>query len=77
MPGSTTIAHTHWGSTIAPDDARRLASVLHELARLLRLEGPNRLTDAQVAALCGGRTHRREEFTHWVEDLTRGLDHRA
>ncbi|MGW1894242.1 hypothetical protein ACWCP6_28965 [Streptomyces sp. NPDC002004] len=77
MPGSTFLGHAHGADAIEHGDAVRLAGVLHEMAALLAMSGPNRLTDAQVGALCGGRMHDREEFTAWVLRVARELDHRT
>ncbi|MEV1054793.1 hypothetical protein ACFWZR_23525 [Streptomyces sp. NPDC059017] len=65
MPGSTTLGPGHGVDAIEHSDARRLASVMKELHRLLAA-GPDRITDPQVAALCGDEAHHREEFTDWV-----------
>ncbi|WP_455361829.1 hypothetical protein [Streptomyces sp. SYSU K21746] len=73
MPGSTTLGGGHGPDTIAHTDAIRLASVLQEMSVLLRVQGPNRLTDAQVSALCGGQVHQRTEFAEWVASLAREL----
>lgn len=66
MPGSTTLGPGHGVDAIEHSDAQRLASVMKELHRLLEAAGPDRITDPQVAALCGGEAHHREEFTDWV-----------
>lgn len=77
MPGSVTISHHHEAVMIDHTDAERLAAVLDEAARLLDATGPNRLTDAQVAALCQGDVHRREELSHWVRMLAREVHSRV
>ncbi|MFE7774675.1 hypothetical protein ACFU5O_12350 [Streptomyces sp. NPDC057445] len=74
MPGSTTLGPGHGVDSIEHTDARRLASVMKEMHRLLTESGPNRITDPQVAALCGGEAHRREEFTEWVGRLAGQLE---
>ncbi|MGW1883110.1 hypothetical protein [Streptomyces sp. NPDC001970] len=74
MPGSTTLGAGHGVDAIEHSDAQRLASVTKELRRLLELEGPNRITDPQVAALCGGQSHHRDEFTDWVGRVAAELE---
>ncbi|MEU0394385.1 hypothetical protein ABZ208_16685 [Streptomyces sp. NPDC006208] len=74
MPGSTTLGPGHGVDVIDHPDAQRLASVMRELHRLLDMAGPNRITEAQVAALCGGEAHHREEFTRWVDGAARRLE---
>ncbi|WP_338673128.1 hypothetical protein V1460_08585 [Streptomyces sp. SCSIO 30461] len=66
MPGSTTLGSGHGVDAIDHADARRLASLMRDLYRLLDGAGPHRLTDPQVAALCGAQPHSRDEFTGWV-----------
>ncbi|MCX4587598.1 hypothetical protein [Streptomyces sp. NBC_01481] len=77
MPGSTTLKAGHGVDPIEHTDAVRLASVLRELSGLLTVDGPNRLTDAQVSALCGGQVQHRQEFTEWVDRLARELSRRV
>ncbi|MFI9328228.1 hypothetical protein ACIGZJ_11870 [Kitasatospora sp. NPDC052868] len=69
MPGSSTISHHE--ATVALDhmDAKRLATVLDELAYLLEIPGPNRINDAQLAALCEGRAPDRAELSRWSRAL--------
>ncbi|MER7819741.1 hypothetical protein QRN89_24690 [Streptomyces chengbuensis] len=74
MPGSTTLGPGHGVDAIEHPDAQRLASVTKELHRLLEAAGPDRITDPQVAALCGGGAHRREEFTDWVGRVAHQLE---
>ncbi|MFJ6633150.1 hypothetical protein ACIQMR_17450 [Streptomyces sp. NPDC091376] len=73
MPGSTTLGPGHGADAIEHPDAQRLASVLTELHRLLDAAGPDRITDPQAAALCGGKAHR-DEFTEWVGRVARQLE---
>ncbi|MER7516415.1 hypothetical protein [Streptomyces sp. NPDC126499] len=74
MPGSTTLGPGHGVDAIDHPDAQRLTSVMRELHRLLTAPGPDRMTDAQVAALCGGGAAGRAEFTAWVERVVRRLE---
>ncbi|AWK10905.1 hypothetical protein SSP531S_30060 [Streptomyces spongiicola] len=74
MPGSTTLGPGHGADAIEHPDAQRLASVMKELHRLLTAAGPDRITDPQVAELCGGEAHRREEFTDWVDRVAHQLE---
>ncbi|MCD0483718.1 hypothetical protein [Streptacidiphilus sp. ASG 303] len=77
MPGSVTISRHHEAVMVDHTDAQRLAAVLGEVARLLEEAGPDRLTDAQVAALCGGQPHHREELDRWIRALAGDLHHRV
>ncbi|MFC4611634.1 hypothetical protein [Streptomyces maoxianensis] len=77
MPGSTTLGGGHGVDSIEHTDAVRLASVLREMSGLLSVDGPNRLTDAQVSALCGGQVHHRQEFGEWVARVARDLTQRV
>ncbi|MGW7369004.1 hypothetical protein ACWGI8_37660 [Streptomyces sp. NPDC054841] len=74
MPGSTTLGAGHGVDVIDHLDAQRLAAMMKEMGRLLAVSGPNRITDPQVAALCGGEAHHRDEFTDWVGRVARKLD---
>ncbi|MCT4354233.1 hypothetical protein M5362_13950 [Streptomyces sp. Je 1-79] len=74
MPGSTTIRPGHGTDPIEHLDAVRMTALMKELHRLLTEPGPDRITEAQAAALCGGEAPRREEFTEWVERLARDLE---
>ncbi|MFE0735239.1 hypothetical protein [Streptomyces sp. NPDC058855] len=73
MPGSTTLGPGHGVDAIDHPDAQRLASVMRELYGLLTSTGPDRMTDAQVAAVSGGAQDR-EAFTSWVESVTGRLE---
>ncbi|MEU0369231.1 hypothetical protein ABZ070_03030 [Streptomyces sp. NPDC006283] len=73
MPGSTTLKAGHGVDPIEHTDAVRLASVLRELNGLLTEDEPNRLTDAQVRALCAGQEHDRQEFGVWLARVTQDL----
>ncbi|MDH6137709.1 hypothetical protein P3T37_007142 [Kitasatospora sp. MAA4] len=81
MPGSVTIGHTEAVSTVEHTDAIRLAEVLDELGHLLAVQGANRLSDAQVDALCAGqsagRPQGREELARWCRTLAAQLHHDA
>lgn len=77
MPGSTTLGPGHGVDSIEHTDAVRLTSVLREMSALLAMDGPNRLTDAQVSALCGGQVHHRQEFSEWVARVARDLGRQA
>ncbi|WP_405998301.1 hypothetical protein [Streptomyces sp. NBC_00829] len=77
MPGSTTLGPGHGVDPIEHSDAVRLASVLREMSGLLAMDGPNRLTDAQVSALCAGQAHHRQEFGEWVERVAKELTRRV
>ncbi|MFD8207497.1 hypothetical protein ACFV2S_14060 [Streptomyces sp. NPDC059695] len=74
MPGSTTIGPGHGVDAIEHIDALRTLSLLKELHRLLTAPGPDRITDAQAAALGGGENRSREEFTAWVERVAHDLE---
>lgn len=73
MPGSTTIGPGHGVDAIEHLDALRMLSLMKELHRLLTEPGPDRFTDAQVAALRGD-AHHREGLTDWVERMARDLE---
>ncbi|WP_406062493.1 hypothetical protein OG462_30460 [Streptomyces sp. NBC_01077] len=73
MPGSTTLGPGHGVDAIEHLDALRMMSLMKELHRLLTVPGPDRITDAQAAALSGGEDHPREEFTAWLERVARDL----
>ncbi|MFD7320209.1 hypothetical protein ACFV9D_03820 [Streptomyces sp. NPDC059875] len=74
MPGSTTLGPGHGVDAIEHLDALRMMSLMKELHRLLTEPGPDRLTDAQAAALRAGEGHHREGFTDWVERMARDLE---
>ncbi|MGW4748812.1 hypothetical protein ACWEPR_28875 [Streptomyces sp. NPDC004290] len=73
MPGSTTLRPGHGVDAIEHGDALRTLSLLKELRRLLTATGPDRITDAQAAAL-GGGSGSREELAAWVERVARDLE---
>jgi hypothetical protein len=58
---------------IGKADAERLSFVLREMSDLLEEPGPNRLTDAQVSALCEGEVGHREEMRKWTRSLGAGI----
>jgi hypothetical protein len=64
MAGSVTLGHA---------DAQRLAWVLKEMSDLLDMQGPNKITDSQVSALCEGQVHHRTEFAQWTRALSTEL----
>ncbi|MCB8903772.1 MULTISPECIES: hypothetical protein [unclassified Streptomyces] len=74
MPGSTTLGPGHGVDAIEHLDALRMMSLMKELHRMLTGSGPDRLTDAQVAALLEAEGHHREGFTDWVERMARDLE---
>ncbi|WP_432247769.1 hypothetical protein ACRAR1_07640 [Streptomyces sanyensis] len=67
MPGSTTLGPGHGVDSVEHEDARRLAHLARRLHALLESEGPERLSDAQAAALGGDDHSSREELTAWTE----------
>ncbi|MFD0276650.1 hypothetical protein ACFVHB_22470 [Kitasatospora sp. NPDC127111] len=73
MPGSLTISHHEAAVALDHVDAKRLATVLEELAYLLEIPGPNRINDAQLGTLCEGRTPDRAELSHWSRGLAAEL----
>ncbi|GAB2736887.1 hypothetical protein [Kitasatospora kifunensis] len=73
MPGSVTIGHTEAVATVEHADAERLAVLLDEMGHLLAMAGPNRLSDAQVSALCGGQKHNRDELARWCRGMAAHL----
>ncbi|MFC5663426.1 hypothetical protein ACFP3U_10600 [Kitasatospora misakiensis] len=73
MPGSLTISHHEAAASLDHTDAVRLAGVLDELAYLLEIPGPNRINDAQLAALCEGRTADRAELADWSRTIAAEL----
>ncbi|MFF8771329.1 hypothetical protein [Kitasatospora sp. NPDC015120] len=73
MPGSLTISHHETAATLDHVDAVRLAAVLDELAYLLGIPGPNRINDAQLAALCEGRAPDRADLARWSRGLAAEL----
>lgn len=77
MPGSTTLGAGHGVDSIEHTDAVRLASLLREMSALMTVDGPNRLTDAQVSALCGGEVHHRQEFGEWVARVAKDLSRKV
>ncbi|MET8697424.1 hypothetical protein ACFVUH_07575 [Kitasatospora sp. NPDC058032] len=73
MPGSLTISHHEAAASVDHADAVRLATVLDELAYLLEIPGPNRVNEAQLAALCEGRAPDRAELAHWARTVAAEL----
>ncbi|MEU2627957.1 hypothetical protein [Kitasatospora sp. NPDC007106] len=73
MPGSVTIGHTDALVMLSHDDAKRLSTMLGEMAKMLESSGESRLGDAQVGELCRGRAASREELTGWCRNLSQYL----
>ncbi|MEV8093722.1 hypothetical protein [Kitasatospora sp. NPDC085879] len=73
MPGSVTIGHTDALVMLSHDDAKRLSTMLGEMAGMLEASGASRLSDAQVGELCKGREPSREELTGWCRHLSQYL----
>ncbi|MFE6786938.1 hypothetical protein ACFVFF_32215 [Streptomyces sp. NPDC057680] len=74
MPGSTTLGPGHGVDAIEHLDALRMMSLMKELHGLLTGSGPDRITDAQAAALSGGEARSREELAAWLERVGRDLE---
>ncbi|MFF3841058.1 hypothetical protein [Streptomyces sp. NPDC001930] len=74
MPGSTTLGPGHGVDAIEHLDALRMMSLMKELHRLLTGPGPDRITDAQAAALSGDEVHSREELAAWLERVAGDLE---
>ncbi|MDH6576710.1 hypothetical protein [Kitasatospora sp. MAP5-34] len=73
MPGSVTISHTDALVMLSHADAERLTTMMREISHLLDTRGPDRLTDAQVSALCEGKVQHRDELTQWASELSEYL----
>ncbi|MER6394482.1 hypothetical protein ABT263_00235 [Kitasatospora sp. NPDC001603] len=73
MPGSLTISHHEAAVALDHADAKRLATVLEELAYLLEIPGPNRINEAQLDALCEGRAADRSELSRWSRGIAAEL----
>ncbi|MFF1868066.1 hypothetical protein [Streptomyces sp. CB03911] len=73
MPGSVNISHHEATVAIGAPDAQRLASMLAEIAYLLEIPGPNRLSDSQLSILCDGKAADRDEVMHWARELAAEL----
>jgi hypothetical protein len=69
MPGSTTIGRTERLVMLSHRDAERLAATMDRLAAMLAADDADRLTDPQVAKLCGGDASMRSEYAHWAADV--------
>ncbi|MDX2564044.1 hypothetical protein PV371_30945 [Streptomyces sp. TX20-6-3] len=74
MPGSTTLGPGHGVDAIEHLDALRMMSLMKELHRMLTAPGPDRLTEAQVAALLERDGRHREGLSDWVERMARDLE---
>lgn len=68
MPGSTTIGRTERLVMLSHHDAERLAEIMARLAAMLAADDADRITDPQVAQLCGDAS-RRGEYAHWAADV--------
>ncbi|MEZ0089707.1 hypothetical protein [Streptacidiphilus sp. EB129] len=73
MPGSVTIGHMHPSVNLGHDDAARLAHVMAHLSTMLEAPGPNRISDAQLTALCEGESGNRPELAAWARRLATHL----
>ncbi|QMU76327.1 hypothetical protein GXW83_11815 [Streptacidiphilus sp. PB12-B1b] len=73
MPGSVTIGHFHPSVTLGHDDAERLEDMLARMSAMLDSTGPDRITDAQIDALCAGQADGRSELATWTDRLTHRL----
>ncbi|MER8185643.1 hypothetical protein [Kitasatospora sp. NPDC094015] len=73
MPGSVTIGHAEALVALSHQDAERLSTVLRGMSSMMAASGADRLTDAQVTALCGGGPQDRAEFTRWCAELSEHL----
>ncbi|MEY9846003.1 hypothetical protein [Streptacidiphilus sp. MAP5-3] len=71
MPGSTTIGRTERLVMLSHHDAERLADTMDRMAQLLASDGADRITDAQVAKICGGDASMRADYGHWTAELGR------
>jgi hypothetical protein len=71
MPGSTTIGRTERLVMLNHRDAERLADTMDRLAAMIASDDADRITDAQVAKLCGGEAAMRHEYGDWVAELGR------
>lgn len=76
MPGSVTIGHTEAVAVIEHADAQRLAVLLDELGHLVAMEGPHRMSEAQISALCGEKVRSREELSRWCRTMAAHLHDR-
>ncbi|WP_042381525.1 hypothetical protein [Streptacidiphilus melanogenes] len=69
MPGSTTIGRTERLVMLSHHDAERLAATMERLSTMLAADDADRLTDPQVAKLCGGDAAMRGEYAHWAAEV--------
>ncbi|MFJ8300447.1 hypothetical protein ACIQ9R_31780 [Streptomyces sp. NPDC094447] len=74
MPGSTTLGPGHGVDAVEHLDALRMMSLVKRLHGLLTESGPDRITEAQAAALSGGEASSREELVGWLERVGRDLE---
>ena len=71
MPGSTTIGRTERLVMLSHHDAERLADTMDRLAAMTAADDADRLTDPQIAKLCGGDASMRGEYARWAAGLGR------
>ncbi|MEZ0066327.1 hypothetical protein ABIA32_002337 [Streptacidiphilus sp. MAP12-20] len=71
MPGSTTIGRTERLVMLSHHDAERLADTMDRMAAMMASDGADRMTDAQVAMLCGGDASMRTDCAKWAAELGR------
>ncbi|SEL92441.1 hypothetical protein [Streptacidiphilus jiangxiensis] len=69
MPGSTTIGRTERLVMLSHHDAERLAETMRRLSEMLAADDADRMTDPQVAKLCGGDAAMRGEYAHWAAEV--------
>lgn len=73
MPGSVTASHHPHAAAVGHADAERLVAVLAELGRMIDTTGPERLDDAQLAALRGDHSQDRAEMSAWMHQVATDL----
>ncbi|MGW0658536.1 hypothetical protein [Streptodolium elevatio] len=73
MPGSVTASHHAHTASVGHADAERLVAVLAELGRMIDATGPERLDDAQLAALRGDHSQDRTEMSAWMHQIAAEL----
>jgi hypothetical protein len=69
MPGSTTIGRTERLVMLSHHDAERLAEIMAHLSDMLAADDADRITDPQVAKLCGGDASMRSEYARWATEV--------
>ncbi|WP_436772550.1 hypothetical protein [Yinghuangia sp. YIM S09857] len=73
MPGSVTASHHSHAAAVGHADAERLVAVLAELGRMIETTGPERLDDAQLAALRGDHAQDRTGMSAWTRQVAAEL----